>query len=606
MRPLTHLLPHLQAILRRLSSVFLLMLPLACFPNAHAADPNKVLHLYFPAAEDGFDPAAFASLYSNIINEAIFERLLTYDYLARPAKVVPMLAESLPEISADGRTYTFHLKKGIHFTPDPAFKGQPRELLAADFIYSFKRIMDPQLRSPWQFMLENKITGLDELAAKARKTGHFDYDQPVTGLSTPDRHTLKIQLKEADPNFIYIMAHTPFSALTREVVETYGKELIAHPVGTGAYQLKEWKRRNRIVLEANPGYRGLTWNFKPSTDPEDATLVQAMQGKSLPQIGRIEIGIIEEPQSVWLAFKGGQLDMVNVPQQFIREALVNDELAPPFRREHIRLYRATDPEITYTFFNFRDPVIGGHSKEKIALRRAIAMSYNVNEEIRVIRQGQAIKAQGIIPPGVVGHDPAYRTSIPYDPPLANALLDRYGYQKGTDGWRTLPDGSPLTLHLQGDTSGAGRPFDELWKKSLDAIGIRIEFPKSNFADNLKAAKSCKVQMMGAAWTADYPDGDNFMQLLYGPNSSQSNNGCYESQAFDVLYKQSRQLPDSPARNRLFDQMTRQMEADTAWILHVTRRRTQLIRPWIIGYKKHPILHAEWLYMDVDRTQKASP
>ncbi len=570
---------------------------------ATTADPAKVLHLYFPAAEDGFDPAAFASLYSNIVSEAIFERLLTYDYLARPARVVPMVAEALPEVSADGRTYTFKLKKGIRFTPDPAFKGQQRELVAADFIYSFKRFMDPQLRSPWQFMLEGKIVGLDELAAEARKSGRFDYDKPIDGLVAVDAHTLRIRLKTPDHNFSYIMAHTPFGALAREVVEAYGKDLIAHPVGTGAYLLKEWKRRNRIVLEANPGYRGFVWNFRSSGGEEktgDDEIVRSMQGKQMPRIGRVEISIIEEPQSVWLAFKSQQLDAVNVPQQFIREALVNGELAEPFRRENIRLYRASDPEITYTFFNFKDPVLGGFAKEKIALRRAIAMAYDVGEEIRVIRQGQAIKAQSVIPPGVVGHDPAYRSSIPHDPALANKLLDRFGYRRGADGWRTLPDGAPLVLRLQGDASGASRQFDELWKKSLDAIGIRVEFPKSNFADNLKAAKSCKVQMMGSAWTADYPDGDNFMQNLYGPNSGQSNNGCYVSPAFDRLYAEARKLPDSPERNRLFAQMNRQMEADTAWVLHVTRRRTQLIRPWVQGYKKHPILHAEWMYMDIAR------
>ncbi len=592
-------------ILTRLRTLLFCLMPLAisplgAMPATAAADPDKVLHIYFPAAEDGFDPAAFASLYSNIVSEAIFERLLTYDYLARPAKVVPMVAETLPEVSADGRTYTFRLKKGIHFTPDPAFNGRKRELVASDFIYSFKRFMDPQLRSPWQFMLEGKIVGLDELAAEAQKTGRFDYDKPIEGLTAVDAHTLRIRLKAPDQNFNYIMAHTPFGALAREVVEAYGKDLIAHPVGTGAYMLKEWKRRNRITLEANPGYRGFTWSFKPSTEAGDNEIIRAMQGKQMPQIGRVEISIIEEPQSVWLAFKAGQLDIVNVPQQFIREALVNGELAEPLRRENIRLYRATDPEITYTFFNFKDPVVGGFTKEKIALRRAIAMAYDVDEEIRVIRQGQAIKAQSVIPPGVVGHDPAYRSSIAYDPALANKLLDRFGYRKAADGWRTLPDGSPLLLHLQGDSSGAARQFDELWKKSLDAVGIHIEFPKSNFADNLKAAKSCKVQMMGSAWTADYPDGDNFMQNLYGPNSGQSNNGCYVSAAFDKLYAQAQKLPDSAERNHLFGQMNRQMEADTAWALHVTRRRTQLVRPWIIGYKKHPILHAEWMYMDIER------
>ncbi len=183
---------------------------------ALAADSQKVYRTYFPAAEDGFDPAAFASLYSNTISEAIFERLLTYDYLARPARVVPMVAEALPEVSADGRTYIFKLKKGIYFTPDPAFKGQKRELVASDFIYSFKRFMDPQLRSPWQFMLEGKIVGLDELAAAAQKSGKFDYDQPIDGLTAPDSHTLRIRLKAPDSNFNYIMAHTPFGALARE------------------------------------------------------------------------------------------------------------------------------------------------------------------------------------------------------------------------------------------------------------------------------------------------------------------------------------------------------------------------------------------------------
>lgn len=577
----------------------LLAAPVWSTSSIAAADPAKVLRLYFPAAEDGFDPAAFASLYSNIVSEAIFERLLTYDYLARPARLVPMVAESLPEVSADGRTYTFHLKKGIFFTPDPAFKGQRRELVAEDFIYSFKRFMDPQLRSPWQFMLEDKIVGLDELAAEARKTGRFDYDRPIAGLSAPDRHTLHIQLKAPDHNFGYIMAHTPFGALAREVVEAYGKELIAHPVGTGAYLLKDWKRRNRIVLEANPAYRGFTWDFAPSAEAVDAEIIRAMQGKRMPQIGRVEISIIEEPQSVWLAFKSGQFDVVNVPQQFIREALENGELAAEFRRQDVQLYRATDPEITYTFFNFKDPVIGGFSKEKIALRRAIAMAYDVDEEIRVIRQGQAMRAQMPIPPGVVGHDGSYRSSIPHDPALANALLDRFGYARGADGWRTLPDGSPLRLRIQGDASGAARQFDELWKKSLDRIGIRVDFPKSNFADNLKAAKSCKLQMMGAAWTADYPDGDNFMQNFYGPNLGQSNNGCYQSPAFDRLYEQARKLPDSAERNRLFAQMSRQLEADTAISLHVTRRRTQLVRPWLTGYKKHPILHAEWMYLDIE-------
>lgn len=589
---------HISRSLRQIACGLLLGLVLP--GTSLAADPNKILRTYFPAAEDGFDPAQSASAYVVTLAEGIFEPLLTYDYLARPSRLAPMTAEALPEISDGGRTYTFRIKKGIYFTPDPAFRGQKRELTARDYIYTIERFMDPQLRSPWLFLFEGKIEGLDELAAEAKKTGRFDYDRKIAGLTAPDSHTLRIRLKAPDYNFSYILAQGSLGALAREVVEAYGNEIIAHPVGTGPYMLQEWKRRNRIVLIANPDYRGFIWDFQPSADPDDAALVQAMKGKRMPQVGRVEISLIEEPQSLWLAFKGGQLDAVNLPQQFAPEALVNGQLATPFRRQGIRLFRATDPEITYTFFNFKDPVLGGFSKEKVALRRAITLAYNLDEEIRVIRQGQAIHAQMIIPPGVVGHDPNYRSSLQYDPDLANRLLDRFGYKKGPDGWRTLPDGRPLVLKMRGDASGAQRPYDELWKKSLDAVGLRIEFEKSNFADNLKAARACKLQMMGAAWGADYPDGDNFMQNLYGPNTGQSNSGCYQSPAFDRLYEQSRKLPDSPERNQLFVQMNRQMEADTAWSLHTTRLRTMLIQPWVQGYKKHPILNAGWQYLDIAR------
>jgi len=200
---------------------------------------------------------------------------------------------------------------------------------------------------------------------------------------------------------------------------------------------------------------------------------------------------------------------------------------------------------------------------------------------------------------VVGHDPGYRTLNPYDPVLANKLLDHYGYKKGADGWRTMPDGKPLVIRQATGTSQIDRTHDELWKKGADAIGVRMVFNAGKFGDTLKQAKACQVMMWGAAWGADYPDGENFMQLLYGPNTGQSNNGCYESKSFDALYDKMRAMPlEAPGRNLLFLDMSRQMDVDGAWALHVSRERNQMIRPWVMGYKKHPILNAEFLYMDL--------
>jgi ABC-type transport system substrate-binding protein len=573
-----------------------------CFAvAAKAADPNKVLRIAFNAAETGFDPVRVSDNYSNIVNQAIFERLLTYDYLARPAKLIPQVAESMPDVADNGRTYTFRIRKGIYFSPDPAFKGKRRELTADDFVYSFKRFVDPKNRSPWAFLFEGRIEGLDELAAAAKANGKFDYDARVAGLQATDRYTLRIRLTQPNYVFLYTLAHTPIGAMAREVVEAYGDDLPAHPVGTGPYLLKEWKRASKIVLEANPDFRGYPWDFEVQDPAWDEPIVKAMRGKKMPQIGRVEISIIEEEQSRWLAFSRGEIDYVNVPGTFRKEVFdAENKVKPEWTAKGVSVYSLIEPDIVYAFLNTGDPVLGGFSKEKIALRRAIIMGYNLEEEIRVIRNHQAVRAIMPIPYGVVGHDPNWKPLNSYDPVLANKLLDRFGYKKAADGYRTLPDGKPLLIKYATGTGTIDRQFNELWKKSMDAIGLRIEFFPAKFADNLKAAKACQLMMWGAAWIADYPDGENFMQLLYGPNTGQSNNGCYQSKAFDAFYDKMIKLPDSPERNRLFLEMTRQMEVDGAWSLHVSRERNQVIWPWVKGYKKHPIIHSEFIYLDVDK------
>lgn len=564
-----------------------------------AADPAKVLHWYFPSAETGFDPAKVSDLYSATVNEAIFERLLTYDYLARPAKVVPMVAESMPEVADEGRTYTFHLRKGIYFTPDAAFKGKKRELTASDFVYSYMRFIDPANRSAYAFLVAGKFVGLDELAAKAEKTNHFDYDAKIPGIEAVDRYTLRFRLTERDYNFPYIAAHTSMGAVAREVIDAYGDDSVSHPVGTGPYVLGSWTRRSKIVLDANPDYRGFVWDSAAGNTEQDRRIAADMKGKQLPRIGRVEINIIEESQAVWLAFEGKQLDYVNLPVPFASRALDGDKLLPQLAAQGISLDRSVDPDILFTFFNMKDPVVGGFGKEKMALRRAIAMAYDTRQEIRIVRNGQAIPLQMPIPPGVVGYNANYRSIIQYDPDTANKLLDYFGYKKGSDGWRMLPDGSPLVIHQATETSGVGREINELWDKNMRAIGIHMIFDVSKFDENRKAAKACKLQMWGSSWIADYPDGDNFMQNFYGPNIGQSNNGCYDSPAFDKLYVQQKSMPDSPARNRIFLFMSRRMEIDSPQVLHEARLRNELIRPWVQGYKKHPVLQADFIYLDID-------
>ena len=226
---------------------------------------------------------------SNSVVEEISEPMLEYEYLARPVKLAPLTLERLPEVSDRGATYLCRMRKGIFFAADPAFKGKPRELVAADYAYSLKRLLDPALHSPWTWVVEGKLVGGDELRAAAKASGRFDYDAPLPGLEVVDRYTLRIRLKQPDYTFPYVLAMPETAAVAREVVEAYGNDFGAHPVGTGPYLLKEYQRSNRIVLEANPGFRKVVFDEPMPANPADAAMARALRGKILPMIGRIEI-----------------------------------------------------------------------------------------------------------------------------------------------------------------------------------------------------------------------------------------------------------------------------------------------------------------------------
>ena len=587
-------------VLRSVVTVAWLALLATASTVALAADMSKVIRDVFPAAETGFDPAAANDLYSGTIIQAIFDTLYTYDYLARPSKIVPLAAESLPQITDSGKTYTIKLKKGIHFAADPVFNGKKRELVADDVIYSLKRLADPRIRSPWVFLVEGKFVGLDEEIAAAKKSGKFDYDKKLPGLEAVDKYTLRFRLKDTDYNLPYVLAHEPSGIVAREVIEKYGESdgrTMANPVGSGPYRLAQWVRSSKIVLEANPDYRGFTWDFVPQ-DATDQKLVAQMKGKRMPQVGRVEVSIIEEDQARWLAFQNRELDIMNMEGPLAPQAIVDGKIRPELAAKGIRLDRIVDPEISFLYWNMTDPMVGGLTKEKIALRRAMAMSYNVAQDIKVIRNGQAVEAAYPIPPGVVGHVPDWKSTVKYDPAGANALLDKFGYTKGADGYRTQPDGKPLVVTLFSRPDSLGRQQDELWKASYDAIGVRMDVHKDKFPELVKLEKQCKVMSRPAAWIADYPDGDNFMQLLYGPNTGASNGGCAKIPEYDALYARTARMPPGPERDTLYQEMTRIAETYAPWRLTISRYRNQLIQPRVEGYRKHPILHAQWQYLDV--------
>ena len=566
------------------------------------ADPKKVLRYVFPVAETGFDPAGVHDLYSAHVNGSIFETLFTYDYLASPAKLVPRTAAALPEVSPDGLTYTIRLQKGIYFAADPVFKGKKRELTSADYVYTFKRLLDPSLHSPNSWLFDGRILGMEALLKQAKKTGKFNYDQSVAGLQTPDRYTLVIRLTSPDQNFPMLLAHQPAGAVAREVIEKYRDKagfVMGHPIGTGPYMLSRWTPGSRIILKANPDFRSFVWNFKAST-PEDQKIVKAMQGKKMPQIGEIDIQVMEEGQSRWLSFIKDEVDLFALDGELTVQALQNGKLKPELVKKGVQLSRITDPSIDYHYWNMQNPIVGGLSKDKIALRRAMAMAFSADNYINILQKGDSQKLQAPIPSGVVGYDPNYRSSIPYSVKAANLLLDRYHYKVAADGWRTQPNGKPLVIEMTFSGNNLrSQQQAEFWKKTLDSIKIRMTTKSMPFAEALKLEKQCKTMFKASAWIADYPDADNFMQLFYGKNIKITNNGCVKIPEYDHLYEQAQKMIPSPERDAIYAKMSRLLEVYMPVQVIGARYRNILAQPRVIGFKKHPILPAEWMYIDID-------
>ena len=566
--------------------------------QAPAPKEQKVLRMFLSTSETGLDPAAASDIATLSLLENIFDPLLRYDYLARPVKLRANTATALPEISADGRTYTFRIRPGIHFTDDPAFKGNKREMTAQDYVYSIKRLYDPALKSPWSYMFDGKLLG-DEVLKK-----NFNVDTPVAGLQALDRFTLRIQLKEPDNNFLFYMATPASGVVAREVIEAYPGQAGNHPVGTGPFMIGEWKRSDRIVLLANP-YSTAVFQGTPGNDPEDRAIAAALAGKRLPRVDRVEVKIAEEFQGRMLGFLNSEYDYLEqVPESMTDMVIRDGQLKPALQARGIRLSRFPVLQTYYMWMNMNDPVLGGYSKDRIALRRAISLAYNSAEDIALLKKGFAIKAESPLPPNVLGYDPNYRSPVPYDPALANALLDRHGYGKrDAEGFRLAPDGKPLTLTMHSEATVSGRLRDELWRKCLNAIGLRVVFKSDKKTEIIKASRLGKVTMFESNWIADFPDGDNFYQLLYGPNAGRANYSRFNLPAYNQRYEQARQLTDGPQRQRLYFEMNQLIHAYNPWVPLTHVLSADLRHPWLKNYKRHPVEFTSWRYLDVDVAER---
>jgi ABC-type transport system substrate-binding protein len=556
---------------------------------------KNTLNLYSTAAIKGLDPAHASDQYSGLEIMRAYEGLLQYHYLKRPYELIPNLAAEMPSISKDGKVITFKLKQGVVFHDDPCFKatnGKGRELVAEDFIYSWKRLADTKVASDGWWIFDGKIVGLNEWRDAGQKAGNADYNAPVEGLKALDKHTLQITLKAPSYQFLYYLAMPFAPVVAREAVETYGNQFINHAVGTGPFKLESFSPNSKLVWVKNPTYRK---EFYPSEgeagDKEKGLLEDA--GKPLPLADKVIVHVFIESQPQWLTFMKGGLDYTAIPKDNYATAVTPDKKpVAELANKGVSLIMDTSLDITHFSFNMADPVVG---KSKY-LRQAMSLVLDNKLSNDLFYNNRVVSAQTPIPPGLDGYDPNFKN--PYlgpDVVKAKQLMVKAGFPDG----KGLPPLKYLTL-----SDSTSRQWNEYYQKQFAQIGIKLEVQSSSWPDFNAAVKNKKGQVYSFAWGADYPDAENFLQLFYSKNMSPGpNDSNYSNPEFDKLYEASLKLPPSKERTELYKKMALIVVEDVPWIPGVHRMIFNLINPWFKNYKYTEVDHGRSKYYRIDDSQK---
>lgn len=535
---------------------------------------DKTVHVVLPEEIKGFDPVMTNDTVSSQVLANIYDSPLSYDYEKRPFVLTPQLLEELPSLSADKKILTFLFKQGVYFQDADCFSGgKGRELTAEDFVYSIKRIADARIKSVNWFSYAGSIEGLDEFrryTEKLPETSSVDYGKSVGGILAKDKYTAVVKLTRPNPLILYNFAHHSSSLVPKECVEKYGNDFNFRPVGTGPYSLVSEKRGKEIILQANPKYH------------------QVGFPKNLGAV----FHIVKEADERFAGFMNGDFDYLFVEKDQYETLIENGELRPQYRVQGMTLEKQPQQSIYYIQFNMKDPVLGG--VEGRPLRRAIAYAFDRAEFQRVIRNNRDVLADSLVPPGIDGYE---KNPYPFERNLEKAHQELKKYKKTplpTLVWETR----------SADTTA--RQIAELVQKQLREVGIAVEVRTNAFPEMLEREKTGQFQFSVGAWQADYPDAENFLQLLTkkslppGPNAS-----SFVSPEFERLYEKMRMQEVGPERTRMISRMGDIIFEEVPWILNYYPVTYQVAHPWIKNLLINDLVFAQLKYLDVDILEKTT-
>ena len=583
-----------------------------CGNNPYPPEGVKiVVHSSLYEDPKSLDPVSASDVTSNSIITQICDSLYQYHYLKRPYELMPCLAASMPQYSEDGLTLTIPLKRGVYFQDDPCFSetgGKGREVVAADFVYSIKRLADVATESNGWWTLQGKIVGLDEFfqasvdflnaaqeeradqaegpdrpkgKGKAERAGarQLDYSKfDIPGVQALGKYTIQLKLKQKYPQLKYILAMS-FTAITpHEAVEYYGKDFANHPVGTGAFRLKEWKKQHYMILEKNPTFRDERYPSEGEPGDKEAGRLKDA-GKKLPLADEIRFTIFKQSQPAWIFFTQGYLDASGIPKDNFDKAVPDgQQLSEELGTKGITLTRRVQPDVYYWGYNMLDKVVGTNKK----LRQALSCAYDRERTIKVFHNGRGIPAKSMLPPALFGYDPDLQN--PYaELNLARArkLLAEAGYPDGKDA-----DGRQLALEFDTTAdSPEGMQRVKAFQRDMAKIGVKLEIVVNTWAQLQKKVREGTVQFYSMGWVWDFPDPQNFLQLLYGPNESPGPNGShYDNPEYNQLFEQMEPMENGPERLRIIRRMTAIANEDCPWILDLHRIGYGLNHQWLRNHK----------------------
>jgi oligopeptide transport system substrate-binding protein len=535
----------------------------------------------------GFDPINVSDRYSGNEVGKVYEGLFEFHPFKRPYQIIPNLAESLPTVSEDGLTYTFKLKKGVLFHDSPAFpNGIGRELKSDDFIFSIKRLADPRLNAKGWWLIDDKITGLNEWRVKNAALEATNYEEPIEGLKKIDDLSFSVVLKKPFPQFLYALAMPYTFIVAPEVVAGYGKEFLNNPVGTGAFILPKFEQSNVITYYKNPKFREKLYPSE-GEEGDDKKGLLADAGKKLPLVDKIVVHVLPEDQTQWLNFQKGKADLLELKSNYERVIDDNKVVHSNLKSKGVRLFM--DPMLDITFYAFNHDMELFKNKK---LRQALSLAYNRPEANKLFYNNNAFEAQGIIPPGLGGFRKEFKNPyVKYDLVLAKKLLGEAGFPDG----KGLPE---IVIETRNDTTP--RQMVEHLAKCLQKIGVKAKAGVSTFPELLNKVAKKQHQMYTMAWGADYPDAENFLGLLYCPNQAPGSNGSnYCNPEYDALFKQSTIMQDSPERSAFYEKMNEMAANDVPWIFGFHRTEFFVSHAWLKNFKHMEFNHTQFQYLGVD-------